>query len=558
MSNTRLVLLCLALVATTLTQAPIEILKQNDKGYVKFQNDEFLLTGGIHMPNDKTWCLHQAVYRQPVTSTADSYSQGRSLQRVAGERETGKVNESAAISAFSDFLCSNNHLSFTDHTVVCNTMSQKLAVKYRAFFTNEQFRRKAANAINQKFIELRQIRKHPRSTAAMQEDEFLKVCDAQINTAMTDLVFTNLDNDIVGVSSSNGMTLTVVEYVMLNVEDLFIQDKVAAKDAWQHAYPSFKSKTNGAVFSDFSVRYFIEAIRLRYKPRTDIPTPNEERLGNPLFVPLTPFETPKPDYPNYSEDIPKQEKKRPSFLINESPKFKSDSFQPETIEGKAPATPNTSDPKSQTPGEIHETNDSPNIAEPEEKPTTEEEKIEGGEQDKTTRVEIIEVDRQFNIHKALFSYDSLTESMKKDVRTCGLSLAPAMKRCESVHGTANCQAITPTYVGPKCAQGFVREGCCTCVSECPSGFRSNKLVCSKPKSYFTSPRPTENGCFLANAVKCEKVGEVYSAPCKAGFRRVGTALCVAACPEGTTDFGNSCLRKTIKMGSIFTWTSGDE
>lgn len=511
------------------------------------------------MPNDKTWCLHQAVYRQPVTGGADSYNQGRSLQSVS--RETGNVNESAAISAFSDFLCSNNHLSFTDHTVVCNTMSTKLAVKYRPFFTNEQFRRKAANAINQKFVELRQIRKHPRSTAAMQEVEFLNLCDKEIERAMHDLVFTNLNNDIVGVSKSNGMSLTVVEYVMLNVEDLFIQDKVAAKDAWEHAYPSFKSKTNGSVFSDFSVRYFIEAIRLRYKPRTDIPTPNEERLGNPLFVPIKVLPPVIPDYPNYSEDIPVSSKKRPAFIINESVQFKADAFLPETIEGKAvvPNPPNPpTDIKNQTPGEIHETHETPNIAEPEEKPTTEEEKNPEGEQDKTTRVEIIEVDRQFNIHKTLFSYDSLTESMKKDVRACGLSLAPAMKRCESVHGTSNCQAITPTYVGPKCPQGFVREGCCTCVSECPSGFRSNKLVCSKPKSYFTNPRPTENGCFLANAVKCEKVGDVFASPCKAGFRRVGTALCVAACPEGTTDFGNSCLRKTIKMGSIFTWTSGDE
>lgn len=440
-------------------------------------------------------------------------------------------------------------------------MSNKLAIKYRPFFTNEQFRRKSANAINHKFLELRNNRKHPRSTAAMQEESFLKECDSQIEIAMKDLVFNNLDNDIVGVSKSNGMTLTVVEYVMLNVEDLFIQDKVAAKDAWQHAYPSFKSKTNGAVFSDMSVRYFIEAIRLRYKPRTDIPTPNEERLGNPIFVPeviVPPF---KPDYPNFSEDIPKIEKKRPSFIINEPVEFKADAFLPETIEGKTPEKPTnppSSDPKKQTPGEIHETHETPNIAEPEEKPTTEEEKIPGGEQDKTTRVEIIEVDRQFNIHKALFSYDSLTESMKKDVRNCGLSLAPAMKRCESVHGTSNCQAITPTYVGPKCPQGFVREGCCTCVSECPSGFRSNKLVCSKPKTYFTNPRPTENGCFIANAIKCDKVGDVFSAQCKAGFRRVGTAICVAACPEGTTDFGNSCLRKSIKMGSIFNWTSGDE
>lgn len=547
MTRTNIILLCFALVATTLCQAPIETLKQNNKGYIKFQNNEFLFTGGIHMPNDKYWCLHNAVYRKPATQSVDSYNQGRRLEGAS------KV---AAISAMSDFLCSSNHLVFTDHSEVCETMANKLAVQYREFFTVEQFRKKVATAINHTYLELRKNRRHPRSNHSQMSKKFLKKCQKNVDKSMYDLVFANIDSDIVGVSKSNGMNLKVVDYVMLNVEDIFHQDKVAAKDAWMNAYPSFKSKCRGKKFSDYAVRYFIEAIRLRYKPRTDIPTPNQELLGNPLYIPETPFTPPKPDFPEYKEDPKKNTTIPPTFEFNEKPTFKADAFRPKFAEKTIP-TP-TPEPKNQTPGDIYETVRAINIAEPAEKPKTVGEPPKTTEKDMQTRVEIIEIQRSFNIQKALFNYDSLTESMKYDIKKCNLGLSSAIKRCEKIHGTANCQAVTPTYVGPKCPEGQVREGCCACVKQCPTGYTADKLFCKKPKTYFTNPRPTQKGCFLANAKKCEQVGEVFAAPCKTGFKRVGTALCVAQCPEGTTEFGDRCLRTVTKMGSIFAWSAGEE
>jgi len=107
---------------------------------------------------------------------------------------------------------------------------------------------------------------------------------------------------------------------------------------------------------------------------------------------------------------------------------------------------------------------------------------------------------------------------------------------------------------------MVREGCCSCVTECPlsQGFKSDKFFCLKPKAYFTNPRKTSNACFLANAKTCEKLGENYVAPCKKGFKRVGSALCIPECPAGTTDMGDKCLRTVKKMETVFTWAAGDD
>ena len=80
--------------------------------------------------------------------------------------------------------------------------------------------------------------------------------------------------------------------------------------------------------------------------------------------------------------------------------------------------------------------------------------------DKSIDPQIIEIQRSYNIESALIHYDSLTFSMKKAIQTCGLDLSGAIKRCEIIHGAGKCEAVTPTFVGPKCPQYFTRVGCC--------------------------------------------------------------------------------------------------
>jgi len=172
---------------------------------------------------------------------------------------------------------------------------------------------------------------------------------------------------------------------------------------------------------------------LRYKPRTDIPTPNIARLGQPLFYPLTPFTPPKQEFPEYKENPTNSAP--PSFVYNESPIYSSVTIPPVSGVETRPRTPPSN--VEETPSEIYESPDPYFIvSEPEEKPIFKPTPDE--ENDQPIEVEIIEVQRSMNIHKALLNYLSLTKSMRYEIMKCNLELNQAIKRCEVVHGTDQC------------------------------------------------------------------------------------------------------------------------
>lgn len=59
---------------------------------VQYKNAEFLFNGGLQIRNDKTWCLHKAVYRQPIEVRATP-KEGRLLQ----EGQDGEITLMKAI-----------------------------------------------------------------------------------------------------------------------------------------------------------------------------------------------------------------------------------------------------------------------------------------------------------------------------------------------------------------------------------------------------------------------------------------------------------------------------
>ena len=566
----RSVLLCIALAATVICQAPLEDLPPSKKPYVDIRNAEFLMTGGIDVPNDKYWCLHKTVYREPVDNRASTapQPQQQSLNKPQqGRKLDEEMSCDSACSSMADYLCSDSHLTFTDNSLVCTEMALSVGLDWTMFYTVEQFRRKVAFSINYVYRQLRTNGKQPRSAWDMRQPRFLKRCRDQLKVEMKKVLYYIPAADI-EFAHSNNMDDVVISYVNLNVENLFFKDRRAAIAAWEHAYSNFKDKCNGKRFSQKSVRYFIEAIKLRYKPRTDIPTPDVKAVGKPVIGPKTSHIPPtKLTFPEVYQ-TPKTEVI--TFEYYENP-IDYEGYKPWLKSGDKHNHHNPKNPtkKQKKPeGEVP-----PNILEhnnfvppqnvrrfPQQKPSPHADKKTKVEKDRTIPVEIIEIQRSWNIQKALLTYGSLTQSMREDIKACRLSLKPAIGRCENIHGKGQCEAITPTFVGPKCPKGMVREGSRNCVTACPFGFKSETLFCHKPKSYFINPRKTQKECWMANARECEKVEgeEVYTAKCSEDFKRVGSALCVAECPKGTQDMGDKCLRKHQETGEVFLWAAGDE
>lgn len=497
---------------------------------IAYTNNEFLFSG-VEIKNDKYWCLHNAIYRKPL----EQLQAGRQLA------------DASSISNMASYLMSGK-LSFTSDPDVCQAIAENAGVNYQDFFTIDSFKVKYTEIINYNFAEWKKTGDAPVYTRQMMRPDFLAGLDKVVNEGM-DNMLKLLTTAQIDFAVANGLSKKVILYVLLETyADVFKTDPVAGKAAWDYTYPRHMSKISGKDISDNSVKYFIEDLKNRYRPGTDVPTGNEEKLGTPYTITDT------------------TEEKVPTFPdLFEEPNFKIPQFEvAEDAADSAIVVPYAKEGEESNkipvfPPDLEETDSfkTPSPTEPEETP--EKKIVESDPKDAVFRTELIEIQRSWNIEKALISFSSLTSSMQVDITNCKLSLAPAMSRCESVHGAGNCEGVTPTYTAPKCPANFVRVGCCTCIRSCPEGFEDNKLYCTKPKSYLLSPRSTEKDCYLANALQCEKVGAVWTPACKKGFRRIAANFCVAECPTGTTDTGAQCV-KTEKqdLGDVFAWTAGDE
>jgi len=86
-----------------------------------------------------------------------------------------------------------------------------------------------------------------------------------------------------------------------------------------------------------------------------------------------------------------------------------------------------------------------------------------------------------------------------------------------------------------------------CWEECPSGYKDNGAFCGKPSSYGRGagyPAWHEDKCKKESSQGCEKWGAMWYPKCKANFHNVGANVCSPDCPDGMTDTGAVCNKRS--------------
>lgn len=103
---------------------------------------------------------------------------------------------------------------------------------------------------------------------------------------------------------------------------------------------------------------------------------------------------------------------------------------------------------------------------------------------------------------------------------------------------------------PKCNSGYNGIGP-VCWQECPSGFTDTGADCLKPKPYgrgggYTSKKRCEHH---HKDTGCERCLLLWYPKCKSGFSRAGCNICSPECPDGMTNIGISCQKKSYGRGA---------
>lgn len=167
---------------------------------------------------------------------------------------------------------------------------------------------------------------------------------------------TNIDEDDIKDANQGGMDNEVILYVLLRTQDLFNENKRAGKDAWRDTYPLFRLKTSDKEYSDMSVTLFIEALRLRFKPKVGVPTGNLAELGDIHYGPGIKIIDPEIEYPDLLE-TPKKEGTKIDFEYSEDPTDTRvlDPYKKEgEVKEKEPTPSEPSKPTPENPGDILE------------------------------------------------------------------------------------------------------------------------------------------------------------------------------------------------------------
>lgn len=116
---------------------------------------------------------------------------------------------------------------------------------------------------------------------------------------------------------------------------------------------------------------------------------------------------------------------------------------------------------------------------------------------------------------------------------------------------------------PKCEADYNGVGP-VCWQNCPEGFRDDGAFCGKPAPYGRGagyPLWEEGKCNIEHAQHsqyridiehagfCEKSGALWYPKCRANFHAVGCCVCSPNCPEGMSDIGVSCAKRSSGRGA---------
>jgi len=113
---------------------------------------------------------------------------------------------------------------------------------------------------------------------------------------------------------------------------------------------------------------------------------------------------------------------------------------------------------------------------------------------------------------------------------------------------------------PKCQENYTGVGP-VCWQNCEKNFRDDGAYCFKTPPYGRGAGYVlwkKDKCEKENPIGCEKYGLLYYPKCKPGFKNFGCCICTPTCPEGMTDIGISCQKKSYGRGVGKPLGCGDE
>lgn len=152
-----------------------------------------------------------------------------------------------------------------------------------------------------------------------------------------------------------------------------------------------------------------------------------------------------------------------------------------------------------------------------------------------------------------------------------------MNRCESVYN--NCEKIpynlamgisnsetspaqvseTLPFVTRSCPVNYIRLGCCKCMRACkdyPQIFTHLEKI--DKFNYCVKQNGEVSKLSSEYIERWEPVGNKFVEPCRDGWTRVGTRLCIPGCPLGWADQGDRCLKVGTIILMPFMWQPGDD
>ena len=190
------------------------------------------------------------------------------------------------------------------------------------------------------------------------------------------------------------------------------------------------------------------------------------------------------------------------------------------------------------------------------------------------------VTQSIDITTMLLQFSHLSVQDQEDIIKCNLTMKMALKRCESVYSSHNCEVVTWAdvvtqevgvsqnnavipYVTRRCPEGMKRQGCCKCFKLCNPKTSSPETVGDKDKhNYCLKPQSYESEMLKDvleyDAKRYQPFGDAFIEKCFPGFTRVGAKLCVGTCPLGWPDLGDRCMKTGDMILMPFVWMVGDD
>jgi hypothetical protein len=460
-------------------------------------NGEFLFAVN-NAPDDKYFCLHSMLYRN---EKKNNQAKPTTLGRILSMKRVLQSDTSA--NALASFLGIAGTLSFT--LTIDQIQSLSTAISARGsnsqYIMSDQFKTLVATTVNSVYNAKQATAPNNYLTSNLFTNDVLTELDNQITQILNKLGQYRIQQ-----ATASNISQDRLVYLVINIMPLFTQNARAALKAYDDYFAANVDQISGAAINSNAMIRWIESIKLRYIENNVVADPNQDKL----LAPVTDSGFAAGDSPSgaFLQPVPSNGVPSPADLVEPAPTT-STQFTP-TDDIRIPDL-------------------------------------------------LIEIQRSYNIEKMLLTYNQITQAMRIDIDACGLTIAGALKRCESINGAGNCEAISTTQANRKCPPGYAREGCCNCVAECdPNEFTTiNRSFCQMKNTLYVIPAIASLN--NAGTLSPKQTLGLAVGTCPEGFS-MNQFICYKDCPAGTTSIGAStCLKNIpINVGAPFAWTAGDE